>query len=70
MMVKGMKNATKEPMRTKLSSASRQLPSLKTFESSCNPKTGIGMDIPGRGRKTRHVIKILIMLAGQRINTN
>lgn len=56
MMVRGMKNATKEPTRTKLSSASKQLPFLNTLESSRSPKTGIGMEIP-EGRLEKEEVK-------------
>lgn len=55
MMVRGMKNATKEPTRTKLSSASKQLSFLNTLESSCSPKTGIGMEIPEGGLEKEEV---------------
>lgn len=55
MMVRGMKNATKEPTRTKLSSTSKQLPFLNTLESSCSPKTGIGMEIPEGGLEKEEV---------------
>lgn len=49
MMVRGMKNAAKEPIRTKFSSARRQWPFLNTLQSFCSPKTGIGMEIPEGG---------------------
>lgn len=54
-MVRGMKNATKEPTRTKLSSTSKQLPFLNTLESSCSPKTGTGMEIPEGGLEKEEV---------------
>lgn len=55
MIVRGMKNATKEPTRTNFSSARMQLPFLNTLESSCSPKTGTGMEIPEGGLEKEEV---------------
>lgn len=49
MMMRGMKKAMKDPMRTKFSSLRTQVPFTNTRESSCKPMTGMGIDIP---RKT------------------